>query len=266
MIDGISQIGSADPAMKWYFQNYDKYKVTWLQSTYVPSCRGPPNSGYGPEPGRNDYLNTQPEIMVLKDPDGPQRTDEGTFMDWDTMMRTKGVFYVSPVKAFKIGMRPRMLAGVGQWSGGSTTEAAKFRYVGHTPFSGWMDTQDVLISTLDKNPHQVGGWTIKTRPNGWQADIAYLIYTQVHILFAGRKKEQIPGSLNNPPGPHAIVIHSDKPALLPNTRVKPDELKEIFPTPTYPPNSVGVPPADPAHAMHALGAAAANIVKSGIIG
>lgn len=79
LLDGTSQFGTADPDMMWYFRNYDKYKVSWMQQLYVPTCRLPPNSGYGPEPNTNNYLNTQPEIMVLKELDGPLRADETYF-------------------------------------------------------------------------------------------------------------------------------------------------------------------------------------------
>lgn len=159
------------------------------------------------------------------------------------MSRVTGVFYVSPFKAFKVGVRPRSLQGIGQWSGGTSTTAAEFKYIGAQPYNGWFDTQDVLLNVKDKLPHQVGGWVVKTRPNGLQGDIAYLVYSQVHILFSGRRKEQ----------PLSIVPNSPPKDL-----------------PGYNDPIPGVPASYPGssnvHAMHVIGSIVDNAVKGGIVG
>jgi hypothetical protein len=187
LYQGTSLFGSQDPELNWHFNNFDKYRIDWMEQLCVPTCRFPPNNGYGPLVNSNYYLDTQPEIMVNKSFDGPLRPDEG-IMTWDEFSRAKDTFYVSPFKAFKVAMKPRMLCGIGQWSGGSATTAATFKFIGARPYDGWLDTTDLTYNLADKLPHQVGGWIIKTRPNGLHADIAFLCYNKLVISFKGRKK------------------------------------------------------------------------------
>lgn len=186
LINGVAiNWGTSDPQLDYYVKNYDRFKVVWMEQLYVPSCRGAPNTGMGPAPTTNNYLAQQPEIMVYKDRDG-YRGDE-VVMDWDTMSRTKNVFYRAPNKPFKIGMKPVTLTGIGQWSGGSAVSSSTFKYVGATPYEGWLDTTDIMTTILGKNPMVFGAWYIKTRPGGWGVDISYLVYSKVIFLFSGRK-------------------------------------------------------------------------------